>query len=258
MSRRPTLALLAAVLIGSLAAVIAIQLIEHAGSPVGVPTVTPWVSPDARAASGHPAGGGATIDFHMRRSGRIAISIIDARGTIVRQLSATRHRRPGPVHLRWDARDDHGRVLPDGSYRVRLDLQGFGRPIVVPSPMRIDSRPPQLASVRFDATRIPTVPHLVRVFARTRDVETTQVLLDGVQLRVSRSIAIDQPDGSTKVRIEAVYGDRPLPARGTRLHLELVARDRAGNAAREFGDAVVPLVVHLAGGGTLLPASGGA
>ena len=59
------------------------------------------------------------IPFTLAADGRVSMSVYDARGRLVRQLS-DRNFAAGAHTLRWDGTDDSGRALPSGTYFARL------------------------------------------------------------------------------------------------------------------------------------------
>lgn len=77
------------------------------------------------------ADGTVTIEFTVDRATDVAVSVEDVQGTIVRHLVAGQLGRNAPAPLRpdalgqslvWDGRDDDGRPVPPGRYRVRVGL----------------------------------------------------------------------------------------------------------------------------------------
>jgi hypothetical protein len=76
----------------------------------------------------------ARLDFFVRTDEPEAhISIVDSREDIVRTLdesvALTEDER---VTYDWDGRDDEGAYVPDGRYRLRVDLPGSDREMVWP------------------------------------------------------------------------------------------------------------------------------
>lgn len=71
----------------------------------------------------NPFGARATIPFHLPRASRVRLVVFDAAGRHVRTLergdiAAGRQERV------WDGRDERGRPVASGTYRVRLELPG--------------------------------------------------------------------------------------------------------------------------------------
>ena len=56
----------------------------------------------------------------------------------------------------WDGRDELGRVVPEGVYRPRVQLERNGRTIVLPNPIRVDTTAPTITLVACLAARLLT------------------------------------------------------------------------------------------------------
>jgi hypothetical protein len=102
---------------------------RDAGSPT-LPgdIVPPYVPPPAVALQllpnvPNPFNPHTMLRFEVAEPGAASLRVIDARGRVVRTLLATDPGR-GPRSLEWDGRDDGGRAVASGSYRVRLDQRG--------------------------------------------------------------------------------------------------------------------------------------
>jgi hypothetical protein len=90
----------------------------------------------------------AVISFVLRRPGTVTVEMLDSDGNRVRTLVRDREERRGRVSYTWDGRDDLGRIVEDGVYRPRVLLEENGRTIVLPNPMRVDTRAPRIRLVR--------------------------------------------------------------------------------------------------------------
>ena len=86
----------------------------------------------------------ANLRLRFRQKARVDASIVDARGTDVRTLATNERIAKGNHTFVWDGRDDAGQIVPDGPYRLRLHLDGSGRTIVVPTTIRVDTKPPKV------------------------------------------------------------------------------------------------------------------
>jgi hypothetical protein len=87
----------------------------------------------------------ANISFRVRKRERIRVWIEDSKGRAVTQLLSTRTIRPkARVDLVWNGFSDSGIVQPDGVYRPVVKLFRSHRTIVLPSPIRIDTKPPTI------------------------------------------------------------------------------------------------------------------
>ena len=88
----------------------------------------------------------ARIAFKLRKADRLDISIVDG-GQVVRTIERGKRYPKGPVVIRWDGRDDAGRILPEGDYRPRIHVRSEHQTITLPNPIRIDVTPPVLQDV---------------------------------------------------------------------------------------------------------------
>lgn len=71
----------------------------------------------------NPFNPATTLRFELDAPARAGLRVVDARGRTVRRLPA-RDWPAGQHGLRWDGRDDGGRPVASGSYRVLLELPG--------------------------------------------------------------------------------------------------------------------------------------
>ena len=88
----------------------------------------------------------ARIAFKLRKADRLDISIVDG-GEVVRTIERGKRYPKGPVMIRWDGRDEAGRILPEGDYRPRVHVRSEHQTITLPNPIRIDVTPPVLQDV---------------------------------------------------------------------------------------------------------------
>ena len=175
-----------------------------------------------------------TVDFDDRAS----VDVVDADGVVVRRITdreRLRANRPGRVT--WDGRDDDGRVVPDGEYRLRFILDE-GRSLLAPRPFYVDTEPPRPAVVVDDDTPIirpggrvafrvrgagldeapsftvlrtdVSPPRAVRKLAG--EVGTTSYEWDGRNAARRPRRARDLPDRRHRLRQGAQPGPGPAPA----------------------------------------------
>lgn len=99
------------------------------GSPVAVPgPAARGAGTTLRVAGPNPSSGGPVrLAFELPRAGQVALSIVDAAGRHVRDLSAGRQHEAGPHTATWDGRDEGGRGVPAGLYFALLDADGARR-----------------------------------------------------------------------------------------------------------------------------------
>jgi hypothetical protein len=86
------------------------------------------------------------IGFDLHTPATISFSVIDTDGDVVRTLFKNRH-LPGDSHDRftWDGRDDDGRVVPDGTYRMRVIRRDQGRVLDSIKKVIVDTRKPKVS-----------------------------------------------------------------------------------------------------------------
>lgn len=82
------------------------------------------------------------IEFRLRRSDHVTVTILGFDRRHVRTLAAHEAHRPGKLAFDWNGRDDDGALVPDGAYRIRLDLATHGRIINMPNLVHIDTVKP--------------------------------------------------------------------------------------------------------------------
>jgi FlgD Ig-like domain len=181
----------------------------------------------------------AEISFVLRRPGSVTLDLLDSDGERVRRLVRDRDEPRGRLSYTWDGRDDADRIVEDGVYRPRVLLEEHGRTIVLPNPIRVDTKAPRI--------------RLSRVFPRVFSPDG-----DGRKDRLAALYEIDElarammlVDGrrrvlgkfrSTEGRLVwfgRVNGGSVRP--GT-YEIRLRAFDRAGN--RSSSRRVVPVVVR--------------
>jgi flagellar hook assembly protein FlgD len=107
-----------------------------------------WVSPNGDGRKDTVA-----LRFDLPKSQRVTVTIVDARGEVVRTLAEDRFLR-GQGRFVWNGRDDAGTVVPDGIYRLRIGLREEGRSVTAPRELHVDTRPPR---PRIVAVTPPTI-----------------------------------------------------------------------------------------------------
>jgi hypothetical protein len=115
----------------------------------------------------------AGISFQLPKGDRVTVDVVDGGGDRVRRLASDRRLPAGTHRLRWNGRDDAGRVPRDGTYYVRVTLREQGRAVTGPrgivlttagpSPRLLSATPGRIAAGR----RVPvtvrfTGPAVVR------------------------------------------------------------------------------------------------
>jgi hypothetical protein len=88
----------------------------------------------------------AGVSFRLRTREQLSAWIEDAHGNRVRTLLHPRTEQRGArVDLIWDGVADNGLLEPDGVYRPVVKLQHSHRTVVLPNPIRVDTKPPTIA-----------------------------------------------------------------------------------------------------------------
>ena len=89
----------------------------------------------------------ARIAFSLRRDERVTIEVIGPQDEVVRQLLIVADKPSGPLHVIWDGRNDNGRLLPNGKYRVRVYLGSERLRTTLPNIIQLDTQAPKLSSI---------------------------------------------------------------------------------------------------------------
>ncbi|HUF00932.1 MAG TPA: hypothetical protein VMN35_00775 [Gaiellaceae bacterium] len=221
MARLPKM-LVVLVLLGATAAAFAVtERLKLERSPITGTQVDRVFSPVCECARDS-----ATISFVLRQRARVTVDLLDRDRRSVRTLVRDSEERRGRVSYVWDGRDDLDRVVPEGIYRPRVRLRQYGRTIVLPNPIRIDTTAPRVRIVRV-APRVFSPDgdgRRDRVTARYEIDEPARamVLIDGRRRVMSRFLRV----GGTLAWFGRVGGE---PVRPGLYELRLRAVDRAGN-----------------------------
>jgi flagellar hook assembly protein FlgD len=83
----------------------------------------------------------ARIKFFLPKADHVTVSMTDANGDEVRRL-ADRHLSRGRHRFRWNGRDSSGAIAPDGTYFLRVILNGEGRGTSTRRGIQLVTRPP--------------------------------------------------------------------------------------------------------------------
>jgi FlgD Ig-like domain len=90
----------------------------------------------------------ALISFVLRRGETVTVDMLDRNGRSVRTIVRERREPRGRATYGWDGRDNLDRVVAEGVYRPRVQLERNGRTIVLPNPIRVDTSAPRIRLVR--------------------------------------------------------------------------------------------------------------
>ena len=234
MSRLPQ-ALIVLALLGATAAAFAVtERLKLERSPITGTRVDRVFSPVCECARDV-----AVISFVLRKPDGVTVQLIDGDGRTVRTLVRDREEQQGRVEYTWNGRNDADRIVADGVYRPRVLLEENGRTIVLPNPMRVDTKAPRI--------------RLLRVFPRIFSPDG-----DGRRDRLVARYEIDDParammlvDGRRRVLSKFRETEGRLvwfgrvngrSVRPRTYEIRLRAFDRAGN--RSSTRRVVPVVVR--------------
>jgi FlgD Ig-like domain len=223
--RNVTLLVVLCLLVGSAAAFAVAEHLKVERSPVAGPDIDKVFSPVCDCPQQH-----AKIAFRLRKNDRLTLSLLDGQGDEVRTLVDHVRTTRGRHVFFWNGRDDDGQLLPEASYRPKVELGHADRTIVLPNPIRIDMTPPSIAvlSVRpriispdGDARR-----DVARVRYRASEKAQAVLFVDGVRRVASR---IRRPSGQLEWLGSGPNG-HGLPPGAYRLAVQ--AADLAGNLSK--------------------------
>jgi hypothetical protein len=203
-------------------------------SPIMGTKVTPLFSPDAV----DPTLKNADVIFRLRTTERIEAWIQDGDGNRVRDLQAPRTFKRGTrLDLVWDGFTDSGIVVPDGVYMPVVKLLRSHRTIVLPSEIRLDTKPPVITvrhpqypilspdgDGRHDAFTVP-----YRISERGNAI----LAVRGTQVELTRCCK-----QVGELHWNGKLGRPPRPVRPGRYLLTVAARDEAGNESKPFPFAI--------------------
>jgi len=80
----------------------------------------------------------ATIGFSLTRKDKVSVSMLDDGGKVVRTLVTRKELGRGAHHFTWNGRNDRGRVVPEASYRPRVELDKADKTYDLPNPIQVD------------------------------------------------------------------------------------------------------------------------
>jgi hypothetical protein len=182
-------------------------------------------SPGCRA----PCLPAAVVRFRVHTSGPVRAVVVAPGGRVLRDLGALPH-PGGRVVARWDGRDAAGKVVPDGSYRMKVSLSG--RKIELLNPLTLDTSVGLLGTnVSRRVISADCDSHGDRVIVVVRGAEQ----LSGVRLEVRkgdelvRTVRVGRRARALAVSWPPYDGKRCTTAPDGRYRLRVIARDVPGN-----------------------------
>jgi hypothetical protein len=223
LSRYAVTALVLCLLGGTAVALGIIEGFKLEKNPISGPLIDKTFSPVCRCPQRV-----AHIQFRLRNTGTLTLAVVAADGKVVRTLADNKRFFHGMKRFDWDGRDDAGKIVPDGFYRLRLHFGGQHRTIVMPRGTIVDTKRPTVTLVsikpRVFSPNGDRVHDLVSIRYRVNEPAKVNVLVDGkVAIRgyYSRTAGTLYWPGTVR--------GRTLPA-GT-YAIGLVAQDQAGNVS---------------------------
>ncbi len=181
----------------------------------------------------------ARIAFKLRDADRIDVAIVDG-GDVVRTIERGTSYPKGPAVIRWDGRDDAGRILPEGDYQPRIHVRGGHQTITLPNSIRIDVTPPVLQNVTVQPRVISPDgdgrSDRVRVRYRLNEPGRGALVVNGKRQGLGTLFA------RTEERITWAGKAGGRPVRAGRYELQLLAIDPAGN--RSARTPAIPVTVR--------------
>ena len=186
----------------------------------------------------------AWIRFRIRKTDTLTLALVDAHGAVVRTLVGPSSTKKGLVIATWDGRDDGAQAVSDGLYRPRVHLRHEHRTIVLPNPIRVDTKPPNAEIVRV-RPRVLRPGRKLTVHYRVSEPAHVSIYVNDkrvVRGRTARTVAALNWNG-------AVPQGRRAFSPGS-YELTVVARDIAGNIsapsrAVSIRIPIVALPVHV-------------
>jgi FlgD Ig-like domain len=218
--RRPGMIVLALVLVaGAVAAFTYTEALKLETKPVGTARVDRWLSPVCDCPRET-----AQVRFRLREPKRLEVTVVDEDGDRVRVLESGVPHPAGRVMFSWDGRDDAGRVVSDGAYRVRVRLLDERRTIAIPVDMNVDTTAPRVRLLGVSPTVVEYEGDL-RVRYRSNEPGRTILSVDGTDLpRGARR------DAGRRLLVGPVIVDGAPLAPGIHT-IALAVVDRAGNVS---------------------------
>jgi hypothetical protein len=183
------------------------------------------------------------VGFDLSRAATVSFSIVDSEGNEVRRLVDGRH-LAGDSHNRytWNARDDEGRLVPDGEYTMRVVRPDEGRVINSIKKVDVDTVPPSVrltsATPGVISPGLPGQKPQVRIRYRGPRNEAPEFRIFRTDDGPPRVVARFRGD---RHRTAVWHGTiRGRPAAEGSYAFTVTVRDKAGNRAVAPSDIPTP------------------
>jgi hypothetical protein len=215
--------LVLAVLAATAAAFVVTEDLKLEPDPIARPRIDATVSPVCRC--DHQS---ARISFRLRAEDVLTLTIADRAGNVVRTLLREARFQPGNHQFGWDGRDQMGRVVPDGRYQPRVELQRLNRTIDFARRITLDTSRPSIRVVNVSRRMLSPDGDgrgdAITIRYRASEPSNVVLLVNG-----KRRIR-------TRPRSDGAIRWAPSRLRPGLERLQLVAVDAAGNrrAAQPF------------------------
>jgi hypothetical protein len=201
---------------GSAAAFAVTERLKLERSPIFATHVAKVASP--------VSGRRASIVFRLRKSDSLSLAIVDSNDRVVRALISSHHVAAGRKAYNWDGRDDAGNAVPDGVYKPRVHLANAHRTILLPNPIIVDTKVPQISLTGRNLTVVSPdgdARHdYLKLFFKTSEPARAELYANG-------RLVVKQK--SFKARSLQWGRGNGMPARPGLYRLQLRAIDAAGN-----------------------------
>ncbi len=158
---------------------------------------------------------GAAIRLRLSRADTVTVRIRDASDQTVRVLIDRKRLPRGLTQLAWDGRDAVGLRVPDGEYRVEVQLSRAARTLELPRHITLDTVAPTARLVSYVPSK-PRPRQGLRISYRVSEPAHGVLFVNGKRRVVTY----------TKVRAATLPW---RPTRRGRYRLQLAALDLAGN-----------------------------
>ncbi|MDP2711839.1 MAG: hypothetical protein Q8O56_11530 [Solirubrobacteraceae bacterium] len=179
----------------------------------------------------------ARMSFFLKRSDDVTATVVNRAGDEIRMLEDNEPLTAGErMRLVWDGTDDRGEAVPDGIYRIRLNLRRQGRSVLVPRNIRKDTVPPSVRVTSIGPDRTPGAELLPRADGAPARINfqtggrRREIVVYRTDVRPARAV-FDEPirlaDDATRWEWDGTANGRRVAA-GTYV-VVVRARDQAGN-----------------------------